>query len=169
MGERINTAGCDQVHCLLPASGVAGAAGAATVLPCFAAPSLPAVLGTGVAPLGPFFPSPFAVAYNVNVQTRRRRILRKRVVKQVKSNFKSYKLDILKYISEQPWNHFSVAQLTHLYDTFAALLANPQRGVLPISSLASIIRANGVDDEHVAHACARFFDLDGNWQVRDTK
>jgi Ca2+-binding EF-hand superfamily protein len=106
-----------------------------------------------------------ALTYAATMQQRRRRLERRRVIRQVKSDFKTYRLDIIKYISEQEWNHFTIQQLTQLYDIFAKLLDNPRRGVLPISALTSIIRANGIEDDHVAHACARFFDMDGNWQV----
>ena len=106
-----------------------------------------------------------AVAYTSTVQIRRKRLERRRATRQVKTDFVTYRLDVLKYISEQEWNHFTIPQLTQLYDIFSKLLDQPRRGVLPISALTQIIRRSGVSDEQVAHACARFFDLDGNCQL----
>jgi len=106
-----------------------------------------------------------ALAYTVSQADRRRRVGRRRILRLVKSGFQQYRLDILKYVSEQPWNHFEVGQLKQILDAFTALLEDPRRGVIPISALTQIIRKSGVADEHVAHACAKFFDVDGNYQV----
>jgi len=106
-----------------------------------------------------------ALAFQLSLADRRRRVERKRVLRMVKSNFNHYRLDIVKYISEQSWNKFTVAELMQMQERFCSLLDDPRRGVIPISALTTILRKAGVDDEHVAHACAKFFDLDGNYQV----
>jgi hypothetical protein len=106
-----------------------------------------------------------ALAFQLSLADRRRKLERKRVLRMVKSNFNHYRLDIVKYISEQSWNKFSVGELMQMQERFCSLLDDPRRGVIPISVLTTILRKAGVDDEHVAHACAKFFDLDGNYQV----
>jgi hypothetical protein len=66
---------------------------------------------------------------------------------------------------QQSWNHFSVAQLNSIYSSFLALLEDPRRGLLPLSKVVSLLRSQGLSNEKVAYACAKFFDVDGNWQV----
>lgn len=105
------------------------------------------------------------IAYASSERARRRQRERRRALRLVRARFDECRLDILKYIFEQEWNRFTVAQLDQLYAAFSSLLSNRHRGVIPLTSLAGIIRAAGVSDDRVNLACAKFFDQDGNCQV----
>lgn len=106
-----------------------------------------------------------AFAFVSAEQERRRLQERRRILRLVKGQFDTRRLDIIKYIWEASWNKFDIAQLEAIYSAFIALLSNPKRGVLPLSSLAGIIRAAGVVDDRVALSCAKFFDADANCQI----
>lgn len=106
-----------------------------------------------------------AIAYASSERARRRQRERRRVLRLVRARFDECRLDILKFIFEQEWNRFTVAQLDQLYGAFSSLLSNRHRGVLPLTSLAGIIRAAGVSDDRVGIACAKFFDPNGDCQV----
>lgn len=106
-----------------------------------------------------------AIAYASSERARRRQRERRRVLRLVRARFDECRLDILKFIFEQEWNRFTVAQLDQLYGAFSSLLSNRHRGVLPLTSLAGIIRAAGVSDDRVGIACAKFFDQNGDCQV----